>query len=137
MIKNRYFKKIKFTKTQILKYLKNAIKDLNIAKQQKIPEVKFNYSYTALIKSGIALIASVKGLKVRSIPGHHIKILEQTSKILNDENILIIGNSMRMKRNTDLYEGGIFISEKESEEYYSFVEETITKIKKILEKITK
>lgn len=100
---------------------------------QHIPEVKFNYSYTALLKSGIALIGLVKGLKVRSVPGHHIKIFEQMSKILNDENIFIIGNSMRMKRNTDLYEGGIIISKKESDDYYDFVEKIIIKIKKIIE----
>jgi len=37
-----------------------------------------------------------------------------------------------MKRNTDLYSGGIFISEKETNDYYNFVEETFKKIKNIL-----
>lgn len=32
MTNHKYFKKVRFTKEQILKYLKNAEKDLNIAK---------------------------------------------------------------------------------------------------------
>lgn len=43
---DKYFVEFSFTKEQITKNLLNAEKDLNIAKQDKILEVKFNYAYT-------------------------------------------------------------------------------------------
>ncbi|MCM8823265.1 MAG: hypothetical protein NC822_01155 [Candidatus Omnitrophica bacterium] len=134
MSEERFFKKMKFTDEEIKGYLKNALKDLKIAKGQNIAEVKFNYAYTALLKSGIAIIAGVKNLKARTMPGHHIKILEMMSKILNDDSIFEVGNAMRMKRNIDLYGEGIMITHKESQDYYNFVEKVIDKVKKILEK---
>lgn len=75
------------------------------------------------------MIAGEKGLKVRSVSGHHIKILELMSQILKDDTIYDIGNAMRMKRNFDLYGGGIFVSEKESIDYYKFTEKLVEKVK--------
>lgn len=134
MSEEKFFRKITFTDEQIKSYLNNALKDLKIAKHQNVPEVKFNYSYTALLKAGIALIAATRNLKVRTMPGHHIKILELMSKILNDNSIFEFGNAMRMKRNTDLYGGGILITEKESKDYYNYVEKAIYRVKKLLER---
>ncbi len=51
-----------------------------------------------------------------------MKILERMSAVLDDPDILTIGNAMRMKRNQDLYGAGTLISEKESREYLSFVQ---------------
>jgi len=132
MTEDNSFKKVKFTRQQIKVYLENALKDLRIAKQSSIPEVKFNYSYTALLKAGVALIGGIKEMKVRSVPGHHIKILEMMSKIMVDDSVFSIGNAMRMKRNTDLYEGGILVSEKESADYCKFVEKVTERVKNIL-----
>lgn len=92
----------------------------------------FLHSYTDLLKAGIVLISATKNLKVRTLPGHHIKILELISKILNDNFIFELGNAMRMKRNTDLYGGRILITEKESKDYYNYVEKVIDRIKKLL-----
>lgn len=64
---DRYFNK--FTEEQVNKNFKNALKDLNIAKKDKILEVKFCYVYTALIKAGIALLSFYQ-IKIKSIPGH-------------------------------------------------------------------
>ncbi len=133
-INEKYFRKSKFTAAQIKTYLSNAYKDLEIARESNRAEVKFNYSYTALIKAGIAVIAGVRNAKVRSISGHHVKIIEVLSKILNDDSISAIGNAMRSKRNLDLYGGGIIISKKESEDYYEFVKKVLERIKSILEK---
>ncbi|MEF3280314.1 MAG: hypothetical protein K6357_05040 [Elusimicrobiota bacterium] len=133
MNEEKFFRKITFTNSQIVKYLNNALKDIKIAKNQNIAEVKFNYSYNALLKAGIALIAGIKNLKVKTVPGHHIQILKMMSEILNDNSVFDIGNAMRMKRNTDLYEGGILITEKESNDYCGYVEKIIKDVKKILE----
>ena len=128
---DKYFIKFTFTKDQIKKNLKNALKDLNIAKKDKILEVKFNYAYTALIKAGITLLSYYQ-VKIKSVPGHHIKIIEKIAQILKDEAITDIGNIMRSKRNLDFYAGGIEVTEKECREYTKFVEDVLVRIKKII-----
>lgn len=128
---HKYFIKFEFTKEQINKNLENAKKDLNIAKKVNILEVKFNYAYTALIKSGITLLSYYQA-KVKSVPGHHIKIIEKLAQILKDDDIEDIGNSMRSKRNLDFYAGGIEVTEKECKEYISFVEEVLAKLKETI-----
>ncbi len=130
----RYFVKFDFSDEQIGQYFSNALRDLEIAQENERPEVKFNYSYTALIKGGIALIAKIGKVKVRSIPGHHLKIIEKMSEILQDESIKEVANSMRMKRNIDLYSGGIFVSDKESKDFYGFAEDVLFRIKKAIER---
>jgi len=64
----KYFQKFSFTKQQINRFFESAFRDLNIARQDKFAEVRFTYSYQALVKAGIALIAKVGGVKVRSVP---------------------------------------------------------------------
>jgi len=126
-----YFTKFKFTDNQISKNLENALKDLNIAEKDTIPDVKFNYAYTALIKTGITLL-SLHHVKIKSAPGHHVKIIEKIAEILKDEDVVSVGNVMRSKRNTDFYGGGIEISEKESKEYIRFVSRVLRKVKNII-----
>jgi len=112
----KYFQKFKFKPNQTEKYMQAAHRDLKISRQSDIAEVQFQFAYNALIKLGIALISRL-GYKVKSRSGHHIKILEKTALILADRDIYSIGNRMRKKRNTDLYDGGILISKKEAKEY--------------------
>ena len=117
---SQYFQKLVFKKEQIEQFLKSALHDLKIAEESNIPDVVFKFSYDALIKLGIALIAK-KGYKIRSTAGHHIKILEKLSQLLKDEDILVLGNKMRQERNLNLYDGGFFVGEKDSQEYLVFV----------------
>ena len=84
-----------------------------------------------MIKLGITLIVS-QGYRIRSRIGHHIKILEKFSQILDNKNIEIMGEAMRKKRNFDLYKGGAIISEKEAKEYLNFVKEILTESEKFL-----
>ena len=129
----KYFSRFHFTSEQIQKNLSNACKDLEIAKKVKILDVKFNYSYTALIKTGIALL-SFHQARIKSVPGHQAKIIEKLAEILNDDSVDAVGNVMRSKRNLDFYAGGIEITEKECEEYLKFVEGILMKVKKIVSK---
>ena len=126
---DRYFKRFNFNKEQIEKNLQNAFKDYEIAKKDNILEVKFNYAYTSLIKAGIALISFYK-FKIKSVPGHHIKIIEKMSGILNNDTIDEIGNAIRSKRNLDFYSGGIEVTEKECHEYIDFVENVLGDVRK-------
>ena len=122
----KYFKKFEFRSKQTEKYLQAACRDLKIADRSGEPEVEFQFAYNALIKLGIALISRL-GYKVKSRSGHHIKILEKTALILDDEDIYKVGDRMRIKRNTDLYGGGVLISEKEAEEYKNWLKAVFSK----------
>jgi len=117
---NQYFQKLAFKKEQIEQFIKSALHDLKIAEESDIPDVVFKFSYDALVKLGIALIAQ-KGYKIRSTTGHHVKILEKLSHLLKDEDILVLGNKMRQERNFNLYDSGFFVGEKDSREYLNFV----------------
>lgn len=122
----KFFQKKQFENKTILKYYHNALKDFRIALRDNQPEVIFNFSYFALIKIGLALIAK-HNYRVKSRVGHHIQILAKLSQILNDQEIEIIGDRMRKKRNLDLYEGGLLISHKEAMDYLNFVKKIIRK----------
>lgn len=117
---DKYFKKFNFSRRQVENYLNSVLKDLKIAKESKITEVKFQFAYNSFIKLGIVLIACC-GYKVSSRTGHHRKIIEKIAEILKDQDILIYGNEMRKIRNTELYDGGVFISDKQTEEYLNFI----------------
>ena len=123
---SQHFQKLAFKEEQINQFLKSALHDLKIAEESDISDVIFKFSYDAFIKLGIALIAK-KGYKVRSIAGHHVKILEKLSQLLKDEDVLVLGNKMRQERNVNLYDGRFFIGEKDSLEYLKFVKSTFKK----------
>ena len=114
-----WFEPFRFTPEQVKQNLDNALKDLAIARKDEITEVCFNYAYTALIKGGIALLSSYQR-RVRSVPGHHVKIIRKISEILKDDAVDVMGNLMRSKRNTDFYSGGIDITGKEAKEFLEF-----------------
>jgi phage pi2 protein 07 len=128
---NKYFKEFKFSKKQIDRFIYSATKDLEIAKDSNVPEVQFQFAYNSFIKLGIALVACY-GYKVSSRTGHHVKILEKMSEILENKDILIHGNKMRKIRNTELYDGGIIITNKQAGEYFSFVQEIYKTVQRFL-----
>ncbi len=123
---SQHFQKLPIKEEQIEQFLKSALHDLKIAQDSDIPDVIFKFSYDALIKLGIALIAK-KGYKIRSTAGHHVKILEKLSQLFKDEDILVLGNKMRQERNVNLYDGGFFVGEKDSHEYLKFVKSAFKK----------
>lgn len=127
----KYFGKFNFNEEEVKRYFENALKDFKIAETDKIPDVKFNYAYSALIKSAIALLCHYQ-IKAKSVPGHHIKIIEKLSEILKNDSINDIGNAMRSKRNIGLYAGGVEVTEKECAEYIDFVKKVIFNVRKIV-----
>ncbi len=126
---SEFFQKFNFQEEQISNYLKSAEKNLRIAENIKIPEVIFKFSYDAMIKIGITLIAR-NGYKVKTRLGHHIKILEALGSILKDKEIEAIGNIIRKQRNVDIYGEGAIVSKKQSEEYLEFIQKVFRKAKK-------
>src|SRR3989338_5127652 len=113
---DEYFQPADFSKAQISRFIGSAERDLIIAENSDISEVKFKFSYDAMIKICIALIAK-KGYRVRGKMGQHVKIIEKITEIIGDKDIAVWANKMRQERNLDLYSGGEEISEKESAEY--------------------
>jgi hypothetical protein len=118
---DKFFEKVSFSKENIDLLFEGALRDLTIAKEVRFKEVRFTYSYQALLKLGIAIIAQHGGVRIKSTMGHHVKIIEKMSTILDNEDIVIYGNEMRMRRNADLYTGAIGISENEANDYHAFV----------------
>ena len=129
---DEYFQKFKFTPLQIVRYVESAVRDLQIAREDKFTEVQFTYCYQALIKIGMAVLAQKGSVKVRSVMGHHIKILNKLSEIMGNPDIFTIGNAMRMKRNKDLYDADTTMTKKEVSDYIVFVDEVTKKAKEIL-----
>jgi len=128
---DKYFSDFEFSKEQVLKNLNNALKDLGIAHRDTIADVKFTYSYDALIKGGIAAISAFNK-KIKSVPGHHVKIIEAMGAILKDDSIGAIGNAMRSKRNMDFYSGGSEVTEKEAHEYLGYVDAVVRKVERFI-----
>ena len=130
----KYFKESDFTDEQIVNISNNCKNDLEIAEESKRVEVKFIFSYNALIKICIIILHIKKGFRIRSIPGHHIKLLEAISLILQNDDIYDTGNAMRMKRKANMYETGLPLSKMETEDYFQFVLELFNKTKEIVKK---
>jgi hypothetical protein len=120
------FEKFVFSKNQVLKYHKSALRDLKIAKNANENEVKFRFCYDSLLKLAIAVCAK-NNLRIKSRQGHHVKLIDKMSDILNEKDIKIIGQEMREKRNWDLYGGGVLLSEKETKEYLKWTENIFKK----------
>jgi len=125
------FEKFYFSEKQIRQYYQSALRDFKIASQSDLAEVKFRFSYDALLKIAITLCA-YNGLRVKAKLGHHIELLEKLSACLKDPEIQLIGNEMRNKRNWDLYGGGNIISQKEADGYLDWLEEIVIRTKKYL-----
>ncbi|MFH1259342.1 MAG: hypothetical protein ABII74_05990 [Elusimicrobiota bacterium] len=117
----------KFTSSELEKIKMSVKRNLELAGSSNEPEIIFQFSYMALIKIGIYYIAK-EGYRVKSQPGHHIKIIESLSKILGSKDILIFGDKMRKDRNLDLYSGDNVIESEETKEYLKLIESIFQKM---------
>lgn len=125
------FEEFVFTTKQIEKYFESAVKDFNIA-QKGESDVSFVFCYNCLLKLAIVVCAK-NNLRVKARRGHHIALIEEMAKFLNDKEIEIIAQEMRSKRNRDLYDGGILISKKDTEMYLKFITDLVKKVEKYLD----
>lgn len=125
------FEKQKFTNRQVEKYFNSAIKDFKIAIDSEIPEVIFKFCYDSLLKIAITICAK-NNLRIKSRAGHHIELLKKLSEYLNNEDIFIMSDEMRKKRNFDLYGGGVLISHKEALNYRKQLKNIATQAEKYL-----
>lgn len=117
---NKFFAAQKFTAVELENIRKSIKRNLELAGPGEEAEVVFHFTYMALLKIGIYLIAK-EGYRVKSQPGHHVKIIELLSKLSGSEEVLSIGDKMRKDRNIDLYGSGLLIEGTEAKEYFDFV----------------
>ena len=121
-----FFVKQAFASEDLERFKISALRDLEIAHHGEPPEVKFHFTYMALVKAGIFCIAR-EGYRVKSKPGHYQKIVETLSQIMDNKDIEIIGNKMRRDRNADLYDSVGRYNDEEIEGYFSFISAIVKK----------
>ena len=129
---SEFVKKQMFSVSTIKSFFTKAKHNLELARKNSEPEIKFHFAYLALIKIGITLIATLD-YRVRSKEGHHMIIIENLAEILNNNNIQKIGNRMRQKRNGDIY-GDTQITKIEADEYLKFIDIVFKKAEEYLTK---
>ena len=126
------FEKFTFSLNQIENYYRAASRDFNILRKGKHePEIVFFFSYNVVIKISIAVCAK-EGLRIKSKTGHHIALISKLAEILDDEEVVEMAGMMRMKRNKDLYSGGLPISRKEANFYFNFCKDLLKKAEEFL-----
>ncbi len=125
------FEEFSFSEKQVEKYYQAARRDLKIAEEAEISEVAFRFSYDALLKLAIAVCAS-RGLRVKARKGHHIELVQKLSSFLSDQDIRMVADEMRSKRNRNLYDGGILISKKEASYYLDWTRKIFQKTEEVL-----
>lgn len=116
-----FFSPQTFDVAELAKLRGSAAKYLDISRKNNEPEVKFHFTYMALIKIGIYLIAR-EGYRVKSRPGHHQLIIEELGELLKNGDIVLLGDKMRRSRNMDFYSADGMITETEAEKDLQFVE---------------
>jgi hypothetical protein len=125
------FEKFNFTANQMAKYFSSAKRDLKIAKDSIITEVAFRFAYDSLLKLAITVCAK-NNLRVKARQGHHAELIAKLAELLNDNDIEVIANEMRSKRNWDLYGGGAIITDKETKEYLQWIADIFSKADDVL-----
>lgn len=104
---------------QVERFLLGAEKKLTSARKILAfdEEACLQQAYESMLKASIGFMLS-HGLRVRSIPGHHIAILEFVTEKLDKKHagLLAVFDRLRRKRNAVLYDDEGFISREEAEE---------------------
>jgi hypothetical protein len=118
------FEKFNFSHDQINRYYQAAAKDLRLAASAGAPELVFYVCYNIIVKIAMAVCAK-NNLRVKSRTGHHIELISRLEEFLKDQKIEDVAGKMRIKRNRDLYDGGVIISDKEADFYLSFCKKLV------------
>lgn len=121
------FEAFSYSKEQIKRYYDAASKDLRLARLTPEPELCFYACYNLIVKVAMAICA-YHGIRVKSRLGHHIRLIEKLADYLQDEDIEIVANKMRSKRNRDLYDGGAIISKREVGYYLKFCQKLLKNV---------
>ena len=122
---------------QISRFLASAEKKLTAAKKTVDidEEASYQIAYEAMLKASLGLMLNF-GVRPRSLPGHHVTIIEFAAKHLGKEfkNLVAMFDRMRRKRHQAIYDVTGFISKQEAlhaletaEKYLAIVRDEIQK----------
>ena len=104
---------------QIHRFLERAAEKLRTAKRVLgiDEETAYQMAYDAMLKASLAFLLS-RGLRPRSLPGHHVAIIEYVEKSLGPSfgDLLLMFDRMRRKRNQAIYDASGLISKQEAGE---------------------
>ena len=120
------FENFNYLPLQVKRYFRAATNDLRLAKSTAEPELIFYACYNLIVKVAVAVCAK-NNLRVKSRVGHHRELINKLAELLANQDIEIVADKMRVKRNRDLYDGGALVSKKEAAFYLSFCANLIMK----------
>lgn len=104
---------------QVGRFLAGAAKKLVAAKKTIgiDEEASYQLAYEAMLKASLGFMLSY-GTRPRSLPGHHVVIIEFARKHLGEESegLIALFDRMRRKRNQALYDVSGLISRQEAEQ---------------------
>jgi hypothetical protein len=104
---------------QVDRYLSAAERKLVVARKVLAldDEASLQLSYEVMLKAALGFMFS-HGVRVRSVPGHHIATIEFVEQRLPRKHapLLAVFDRLRRKRNAVLYDDEGFVSHQEAEE---------------------
>ena len=116
---DKRFKKHPYDPGQVKRSFEGALRKLRTAEKIAYDdrEAAYQLAYEAMLKGSIGLIMR-HGMRVRSIPGHHLAIIEMSQKIIGEKisPIMDLFEYMRRNRHSFLYDDISDISEPELKE---------------------
>ena len=117
MIQQKKYQKHPVNPAQIKRQLAGAVRRLKAAETvvDEDEEAAYELAYEAMLKASIALMYSC-GKRARSIPGHHVAIIEMAGEVLGPgfREQMIVFDEMRRNRNNFMYDAEGFVTDTEA-----------------------
>lgn len=104
---------------QVNRFLASAQRKLTAARKTLAidEEASYQLAYEAMLKASLGFMLSF-GVRPRSLPGHHVTIIEFAEKRLGPKfsNLVAMFDRMRRKRHQAIYDVTGFISQQEAQD---------------------
>ena len=122
---------------QVRRFLAGAGKKLTAARKtlEIDEEASYQLAYEAMLKASLGFMLSF-GVRPRSLPGHHVTIIEFAGKRLgkSSQKLIAVFDRMRRKRHQALYDVTGFISTQEAKNALEIAEKYLAIIRKETQK---
>ena len=122
---------------QISRFLSGAERKLAAARKilSVDEEACYQLAYEAMLKGSLGFMLSF-GVRPRSLPGHHVTIIEFAGDHLGKEfrSLIAMFNRMRRKRHEAIYDVSGFISKHEAEQALQTAEKYLRIIREEIQK---
>lgn len=122
---------------QVGRFLAGAGKKLTAARKtlEIDEEASYQLAYEAMLKASLGFMLSF-GVRPRSLPGHHVTIIEFAGKRLGkgSQKLIAVFDRMRRKRHQALYDVTGFISMQEAKNALEIAEKYLAIIRKETQK---